>query len=302
MIGTAAAPALSGRATLREGGELFIGRNRYTIESGSIDFANPVTIEPNLNVQAQTRAGGEDIELTLKGTPETMSVDLRSSSDPQLGQADIASLLLTGRSLDAVSGAEAQIVGEQLLSYLSGDVLGAASRVVGLDTLRIGGVDPTLRRGDSAEIASQTDPTSRLTFGKSLGESFDVTLSQSLREGGAQTWIVDYSPISRLDLRYVSDDENLRSYQFRHEVTLGDAVRRPRAPPRAAREVRRVTAVELVGELGGIRGSSSPRDRRRAGRRVRLLRVAARSRSDRACTLRGGTARSSRVCPTARHG
>jgi outer membrane protein assembly factor BamA/autotransporter translocation and assembly factor TamB len=251
VIGTAAAPALSGRATLREGGELFIGSNRYTIESGSIDFANPVTIEPNLNVQAQTRAGGEDIELTLKGTPETMSVDLRSPSNPELGQADIASLLLTGRSLDEVSGAEAQIVGEQLVSYLSGDVLGAASRVVGLDTIRIGGVDPTLRRGDSAEIASQTDPTSRLTFGKSLGESFDVTLSQSLREGGAQTWIVDYSPISRLDLRYVSDDENLRSYQFRHDVTLGDAGRRPRAAPRAARELRRVTAVELVGELGG---------------------------------------------------
>jgi outer membrane protein assembly factor BamA/autotransporter translocation and assembly factor TamB len=251
VIGTAAAPALSGRATLREGGELFIGSNRYTIDSGTIDFANPVTIEPDLNVQAQTRAGGEDIELTIKGTPETMSVDLRSPSDPQLGQADIASLLLTGRTLDNVSGAEAEIVGEQLLSFVSGDVLGAASRVVGLDTIRIGGVDPSLRRGDPADIASQTDPTSRLTFGKSLGESFDVTLSQSLREGGAQTWIIDYSPITRLDLRYVSDDENLRSYQFRHDVSLGGPTRRPRATPRATREVRHVTAVELVGELGG---------------------------------------------------
>jgi outer membrane protein assembly factor BamA len=251
VIGTAAAPALSGRATLREGGELFIGSNRYTIDSGTIDFANPVTIEPDLNIQAQTRAGGEDIELTIKGTPETVSVDLRSPSDPQLGQADIASLLLTGRTLDNVSGAEAEIVGEQLLSYVSGDVLGAASRVVGLDTIRIGGVDPSLRRGDPADIASQTDPTSRLTFGKSFGESFDVTLSQSLREGGAQTWIIDYSPISRLDLRYVSDDENLRSYQFRHDVSIGGPTRRPRATSGRAREVPHVAAVELVGELGG---------------------------------------------------
>lgn len=250
-IGTVAAPALSGRATLREGGELFLGRNRYIIDSGSIDFANPVTIEPNLNIQAQTRAGGQDIELTLKGTPETMSVDLRSPSDPQLGQADIASLLLTGRPLSDVSGAEAEIVGEQLLSYFSGDVLGAAGRVVGLDTIRLGGVDPSLRRGDAAEIASQTDPTSRLTFGKSLGESFDVTLSQSLREGGAQTWIVDYSPLSRLDLRYVSNDENLRSYQLRHDLTLGGGASRPRATPREAREMRRLTSVELTGELGG---------------------------------------------------
>jgi outer membrane protein assembly factor BamA/autotransporter translocation and assembly factor TamB len=251
LIGTAAAPALSGRATLREGGELFLGRNRYTIESGTIDFANPVTIEPDLNVQAVTRAGGRDIELTLKGTPETLAVDLRSTSHPELGQADIASLLLTGRELDEVSGAEAQIVGEQVVSYLSGDVLGAASRVVGLDTLRLGGVDPSLRRRDSAEIASETDPTSRLTFGKSLGDSLEVTLSQNLRDGGAQTWILDYTPLQRVDLRFVSDDDNLRSYQFRHDVTLGDTPRPARAPSRDTRDDRRVSSVMLTGDLGG---------------------------------------------------
>jgi outer membrane protein assembly factor BamA/autotransporter translocation and assembly factor TamB len=251
LIGTAAAPALSGRANLREGGELFIGGNRYTIESGTIDFASPVTIQPDLNVRALTRAGGKDIELTLTGTPETLSVDLRSTSHPELGQADIASLLLTGRELNEVSGAEAQIVGEQVISYLSGDVLGAASRVVGLDTLRLGGVDPTLRRRDSAEIASETDPTSRLTFGKSLGDLFEVTLSQSLREGGAQTWIVDYTPIRQVVLRYVSDDENLRSYQFRHDVTIGDPAGRPRQAASPAREAQRVASVQLAGELGG---------------------------------------------------
>jgi outer membrane protein assembly factor BamA/autotransporter translocation and assembly factor TamB len=251
LIGTAAVPALSGRATLREGGELFLGRNRYTIESGTIDFANPVTIEPDLNVQAVTRAGGKDIELTLKGTPETLAVDLQSTSHPELGQADIASLLLTGRELDEVSGAEAQIVGEQVVSYLSGDVLGAASRVVGLDTLRLGGVDPSLRRKDSAEIASETDPTSRLTFGKSLGDSLEVTLSQNLRDSGAQTWILDYTPLQRVDLRFVSDDDNLRSYQFRHDVTLGDTPRPARAPARDTRVERRVTSVRLTGELGG---------------------------------------------------
>lgn len=251
LIGTPAAPALSGRATLREGGELFIGRNRYTIESGTIDFANPVTVEPDLNIQAQTRAGGRDIELMLKGTPETLSVDLRSTSHPELGQADIASLLLTGRELGEVSGDEAEIVGEQILSYLSGDVLGAASRVVGLDTIRLGGVDPTLRRRDSAEIASETDPTSRLTFGKSLRDALEVTLSQSLRDGGAQTWILDYGPLPRVDLRFVSDDDNLRSYQFRHDVTIGERGGRPRTVQRPAREVQRVTSVTLVGELGG---------------------------------------------------
>jgi outer membrane protein assembly factor BamA len=261
LIGTAATPALSGRAMLREGGELFFGRNRYTIESGTIDFANPVIIEPDLNVQAVTSVGGEDIELTFKGTPETLSVDLRSTSNPELGQADIASLLLTGRELSEVSGAEAQIVGEQVVSYLSGDVLGAASRVIGLDTVRLGGVDPSLRRRDSAGIASATDPTSRLTFGKSLGQLFEITLSQSLREGGAQTWIVDYTPFPRVDVRLVSDDENLRSYQFRHDVALGGTRRPARTVSRQSGETTPVASVTLTGELG----ASEDRLRRLAG-------------------------------------
>ena len=89
-----------------------------------------------------------------------------------VGQADLASLLLTGRRLDAVSGAEAQIVGEQVVGYLSGDLLGATSRMVGLDTIRVGGVDEAFGRRDPAAIASEADPTSRLTFGKNLGDLF----------------------------------------------------------------------------------------------------------------------------------
>ncbi|MBI4485618.1 MAG: translocation/assembly module TamB domain-containing protein, partial [Acidobacteria bacterium] len=248
VIGTAAAPALSGRASLREGGELFIGSNQYTIESGTIDFANPVAIEPDLNLRAHTRAGGEEIELTLRGTPATLDVDLRSLTTPELGQADVASLLLTGRRLDEVPGAEAQIDGEQVLGYLSGDVLGAASRIVGLDTIRLGGADQTTRRRDPAAIATNTDPTSRLTFGKSFGNTLDITFSQSLRNGDAQTWIVDYSPIPEVDLRLVSDDANLRSYEFRHDVSIGAAVRPRTARTQQPQDVE-VTTVSLTGEL-----------------------------------------------------
>jgi outer membrane protein assembly factor BamA/autotransporter translocation and assembly factor TamB len=249
IIGTAGAPSVSGRATLREGGQLFLGRNVYTVESGTVDFANPTTIEPNLNVRARTRAGRETIELTLTGTPDDIDVTLRSETSPELGQADLTSLLLTGRRLDEVSGAEAQIVGEQLVGYLSGDVLGLASRVVGLDTIRLGDVDQSTLRRDPAAIAAQADPTSRLTFGKSLGETFEVTFSQSLRANDAQTWIVDYQPIPPVDLRLVSHDDDLRSYEFRHDVSFGTAGAERRAAP-GERPVMKVTAVSFSGELG----------------------------------------------------
>jgi translocation and assembly module TamB len=129
VIGTAASPSVAGRATLREGGEIFLGRSRYTIEpGGTIDFADPETITPDLSVQARTRAGGVEIELSLQGTPDDLEPILSSPTDPLLSQADLASLLITGRRLTEVSGREAEIVGEQVISYLSGDVLGAASR------------------------------------------------------------------------------------------------------------------------------------------------------------------------------
>jgi outer membrane protein assembly factor BamA/autotransporter translocation and assembly factor TamB len=242
VIGTAAAPAVSGRATLREGGQLFLGPNVYTIGQGTIDFDDPDTIHPDLNVEAMTRAGGHEIALTLTGPPEALDVDVRSITNPSLGQADVTSLLLVGRPLDEVSGAGAQIVGEQVLGYLSGDLLGFAGRSVGLDSIRLEGSDTGLRR-DPAAVASQTDPTSRLTFGKSIGADVDLTYSQSLRDGSAQTWIVDYRPLPQVNLRLVSDDDTLRSYEFRHDVTVGGSPGTGRriAPGAAPRRIAGIT-------------------------------------------------------------
>ena len=221
VIGTAAVPALAGRAELREGGQLFVGRNTYTVTFGTIDFANPVTIEPDLNIQATTRTSGEEIEVTIRGTPETIAVDLNAPSNPDLGQAEIASLLLTGRRFEDLDPRDAAFVGTQVLGNFSAEVLGFAGRAVGLDTLRLGGVEGAALRRDTTAVATEVDPTTRLTFGKSLGPDVDVTFSQSLRESAAQTWIVDYLPARRLELRLVSDDDDLRSYGFRHDMTFG---------------------------------------------------------------------------------
>ena len=250
VIGTAAAPALSGRAELREGGRLFVGRNIYTINAGTIDFANPVIIEPDLNIEATTRAGGEEVAVTITGTAENMSVDLRSPSNPDLGQAELTSLLLTGRRFEDLNPGDAAFVGTQVLGNFSAEVLGFASQAVGLDSVRLGGVDSGTVRRDAASAASELDPTTRLTFGKSLGTNVDITFSQSLRESDAQTWIVDYLPARRLELRLVSDDEDLRSYGLRHDMTFGGGAPRPIASASVSRrDAARVTTIDVAGEL-----------------------------------------------------
>jgi len=249
VLNVASSPALSGRAELREGGQLFLGRNTYLVENGTIDFASPTTIEPRLGIEASTRAGNVDIQVRISGTPDDLTTEL-TGDDPDtgesIGQQDLASLLLTGRRLDQLDARQAAEIGAQVVGNLSGDVLGFAGRAVGLDTLRLGA--PTNPR-DPGDLASETDPTQRVTFGKSLGSTLDVTLSQSLRESNDQTWIIDYLPLRRLAFRFVSDDDDLRSYAFRHDVTFGapaarsDDVSRQVEPPR-------VSSVRLTGTLG----------------------------------------------------
>ena len=249
VIGTGSAPALSGRADLREGGQLFVGRNDYTITAGTIDFTNPTTIEPELTVRATTRVAAEEIEVTITGTPETIAVDLDSPSNPDLGQAEIASLLLTGRRFEDLDPGDAAFVGTQVLGNFSAEVLGFASRAVGLDTLRLGGVESGTFRRDPTAAATEIDPTTRLTFGKSIGSNMDVTFSQSLRDGDTQTLIVDYIPVRRLEVRLVSADDDLRSYGFRHDMTFGAAAPRVTQSATASREAPRVSGVSLTGDL-----------------------------------------------------
>ena len=250
LIGTAAAPAMSGRAVLRDDGQLFVGRNVYSISRdtpSTIDFVSPTSIEPELNVHVTTRSAGHDIEVALTGPAEAPQVDMSSEG---LGQADITALLLTGRTLDQLGTADASFIGTQVIGNFSGEVLGFAGRAVGLDTLRLGGVEDSGTRLDPNTIATEVDPTSRLTFGKSLGNNVDVTFSQSLRNSTAQTWIVEYLPTRQVDLRVVSGDTDLLSYGFRHDVSFGGGT--IATTTRAASERRvesRVADVNISGQL-----------------------------------------------------
>jgi translocation and assembly module TamB len=53
VSGTAAQPVILGRVNLSTGDLIFNG-HRYTIESGTLEFANPVETEANVNLTATT--------------------------------------------------------------------------------------------------------------------------------------------------------------------------------------------------------------------------------------------------------
>ena len=169
LVGTLARPGMTGRATPREGGRIFLGGNVYRLaENGSIDFANTARIEPDLNVVALTHVRDYEVTLRVKGPPANVTTDL--TSDPPLGQLDLVSLLVTGQTLAESPGGQPVVGGAGLLTVLSGE-LGAAGRTIGLDTLRVDrGVSPSVsvkpvaadRPGIAADVQQEVTRSSYL--------------------------------------------------------------------------------------------------------------------------------------------
>ena len=245
VLGTAESPALTGRAAVAEGGRIRLGNRVYEIENGSVDFVDPIGIEPDLNITARTRVSGRDITLSISGVPDALSTSFQS--DGGESESDIVSLLLTGRTVEEVGLAPEMAAADQALGLVSTEVLGTAGRSVGLDTLQVEQeVSSGQIRFDASLIASETDPSTRLTVGKNLSDQVQLIASQDLQESGRLTWIIEYLPRRNIELRLVLDDVNDKAYEFRHALSLGG---RRQTTPVPRRELR-VGTVQLVGNLG----------------------------------------------------
>ncbi len=93
LQGTPNNPVLLGRINITEGDINFFG-TKYTINQGSITFANPVTLEPVLNVDLETKVQGIDVTLAVTGPLTKLNVTPRS--DPPMQYSDVLALLATG--------------------------------------------------------------------------------------------------------------------------------------------------------------------------------------------------------------
>ncbi len=245
VVGTTAQPALAGRLTIREGGAVFLAGQTWSLERGTVDFTSATRIEPNLDLLLSTRVQQYEVSLSVSGTPETLEASLTSPEG--LSQADAVSLLLTGQRADPGTVAQADIARGQLLLLLSGELLGFAGRAIGLDSAQVsrglGGA-----ASDFDLLATETDPSARLTLSKALRRDVEVIFSQSLRNSDDLTWIAVYRPIRGIELRATTSGDNSRAYEFRNELTFGGGVARRASARREPAP--RVSAVRLTGTPG----------------------------------------------------
>ncbi len=181
-------PILLGRIIINQGEVIFFG-NQYTIDSGQILFVNAAKIEPQVNLDLETRARGVDITFHVSGPVDKLNVSYRS--DPPMPSADIIALLATGRTPSAsttpgLSGTAQQQLSQSweqagasaLLSQaIANPIAGRLQRFFGVSRLKI---DPSITG------LTTTNAAARITLEQNITQNLTLTFVTDLSRPQAQ--------------------------------------------------------------------------------------------------------------------
>jgi outer membrane protein insertion porin family len=200
--GELARPEVTGHFNLLPGGTVRYRDVDYRIEYGTVDLTDPKRINPYLEFRGRTKVAEYEISLRIEGTLDKFDYELTST--PPLDSQDIISLLVTGRTLETLSGSAsaAAIPGDMAAYYFAGLLNTTFGKQIqsslGIDQLAI---TPQLLKGES-------DPTARVTVGKQVSDSVKIAFSQDIGTAQKQTYSVSWDASRRIRLVAEDDTEN----------------------------------------------------------------------------------------------
>lgn len=186
LRGSVARPAVLGRADILEGQATFHG-TRFTLERGDITFANPVAIEPQLNLQASTHVRNYDLNITVTGTPDR-GLNLNYRSEPPLAKSDIIALLALGRTNQESEQLQEQsgqsVFSDQATALILDQAMNATvssrlQRLFGASNIKI---DPQGLSTETNPMARGPQVTIEQEFANNLTLSYSTNVSQSSQQ------------------------------------------------------------------------------------------------------------------------
>jgi translocation and assembly module TamB len=213
--GTGAHPVLLGHINIVEGKIDFNGTT-YTLERGDITFANPVTIDPILDIEASAHVRDYDITLGFHGSPLQNKLTSTYRSDPPLPPGDIIALLALGRTREEAAnastapGAQQQTFSDNTSSALLGQAINATisnrvQKIFGVSRIKI---DPQVAGVENSGYA-------RLTVDQQISNKITLTYITNLSQSAQQIIQFEYNINRNVSFVAVRDQNGILSLDVR---------------------------------------------------------------------------------------
>jgi translocation and assembly module TamB len=199
--GTAAEPVILGRSDIT-GGEIFFNGNRYTVESGVIQFVNPVHTEPVVNILVTTTVNQFNLSMNFVGPIDRLRTTY--TSDPPLAPIDIINLLARGQTTEATSTnstSPESVIAGQLTSQFSSRV----EKLAGVTSLTI---DPQVG-------GAQGNSGGRLAVQQRVTKNLFFTFSTDLTTSTGQAVQVEYQVSRRFAVSTTRDQSGGYTVQIK---------------------------------------------------------------------------------------
>lgn len=214
LRGSAARPSVLGRADILEGDATFNGI-KFRLERGDITFANPVAIEPQVNLQATTHVRNYDLDVTVTGTPDRLNVNYRS--EPPLPKSDIIALLALGRTSQESEQLQQQS-GQTLFSDEATNLIinQAINQTVSSRMQKLFGVSRI--KIDPQGLTTETNPTARgpqVTIEQQFANNISLTYSTNVSQSSQQIIQGEYYFTRNISVVGTRDQNGVVSFDVR---------------------------------------------------------------------------------------
>jgi len=212
--GSVARPSVLGRADILEGDATFNGI-KFHLERGDVTFANPVAIEPQVNLQATTHVRNYDLDVTVTGTPERLNVNYRS--EPPLPKSDIIALLALGRTSEESEQLQQQS-GQGVFSDEATNLIinQAINTAVGNRMQKLFGVSRI--KIDPQGLTTETNPTARgpqITIEQEFANNLSLSYSTNVSQSSQQIIQGEYYINRNLSVQGTRDQNGVISFDVR---------------------------------------------------------------------------------------
>ena len=210
--GTAANPGMLGHVNITDGQLVFFG-NQYTVNTGTVNFYDPNSIQPVLNISLETIAQNVDVVIGVSGPINNLNLSYRS--DPPLTFQQIVQLLATNTTpADPTIAAhqpappqqsftqmgESAILGQAVADPLASRV----QRVFGITQFKI---DPSIS-------GSGGQPNARVTLQQKIASNITFTYITDVTETNSEIVRVEWAFTPRFSAVAMRDFNGNVSLEF----------------------------------------------------------------------------------------